>query len=224
MFCECRNIQVTFGRSIVLDVEHLAIPAGQITAVVGHNGSGKTTLLEVLSMLRKPTRGTLELWGSPARMNDRELRRTIVMVMHPGYLFRGNVWDSVLYGLRARGIRWIDARRRASEALAMVNLSLYARRDIAELSAGERQRVNLARAMVIQPKALLLDEPMANVDTHSVTIISDLLQRLRDKNGFTIVQTTPENNGFDRIADRIIELTDGQVVKNAALPGVRDLG
>ena len=215
MFCECRDVQVSYGSTIVLDAEHLAIPARLTTAVVGHNGSGKTTLLEVLALLRTPTRGTLTIWGKPADTVGRELRGGIVMVMHPGYLFRGTVWDNVLYGLRARKVGRKESWRRAAEALEMVDLASFARRDVGELSAGERQRVNLARAIVIRPRALLLDEPTANVDTQSVAVIHNIVQHLRDERGTTIIHTSPADNELEDVTDHTVELVEGRVIEPA---------
>jgi len=217
MFCECRDVQVSYGSTTVLDAEHLAIPTRRTTAVVGHNGSGKTTLLEVLALLRKPTRGTLTIWGKPAETGNRGLRSGIVMVMHPGYLFRGTVWDNVLYGLHARRVRRKESWRRAVDALEMVDLAAFARRDIRELSAGERQRVNLARAIVIRPRALLLDEPTANVDTRSVGVLHHILRQLRDERGTTIVHTSPADNELEDVTDHTVELVEGRVIEPAGV-------
>lgn len=210
MFCECRDILVRFGRSVALDVERLAIDAGRITAVVGANGAGKTTLLEVIALLRRPSRGRVRLWGRPARYAGRQVRRKVVMVMHPGYLFRGDVLGNVTYGLRARGLRR-GAAGRAVEALEQVGLSHFGHRRASGLSAGERQRVNLARAIAIAPEAILLDEPTANVDARSVEVIRDLLRRLRDERRTTILYASPAENSLHTITDRVVELAAGRV-------------
>ena len=215
MFCECENVQVRHGESLVLDVEHLALPAGRISAVIGPNGAGKTTLLEVLALLRRPSGGRVRLWGQTAVTGDRRLQRRVVMVMHPGYMFRGTVWKNVLYGLRARGIRGAEARERAASALERVHLSGFARRQAASLSAGERQRVNLARALAVEPEAILLDEPTANVDADTVEVIRGLLARLRDHRQTTIVHTCPVGRRLRDITDRVVQLADGRVQESA---------
>jgi ABC-type Mn2+/Zn2+ transport system ATPase subunit len=92
-----------------------------------------------------------------------------------------------------------------------VALSEFARHDAASLSAGQRQRVNLARAIAIGPRAILLDEPAANVDSQTVEIICNLLCQLRDAQGMTIVHTCPANSQLHEISDQFIELTNGQV-------------
>jgi len=208
MFCRCRDIQVRFGSQTVLDIARLDISAGRVCAIVGANGAGKTTLLEVMALLRKPDRGTVALWGVSGGPPDRS---SVVMVMHPGYLFRGTVGRNVLYGLRARGAGRRAARQRAAEALEAVGLAGLARRHVAGLSAGERQRVNLARAIAVRPRALLLDEPTANVDLQSTAVIADALRRLHDA-GTTIVHTTPSGNGLADITDRVVNLNRGQIV------------
>lgn len=218
MFCECRDILVCCDRTVMLDVEHLVIPDGRITAVVGLNGAGKTTLLEVIALLRQPDSGEMRLWGRIATVADRLLRDQVVMVMHPGYLFGDSVWHNLLYGLKARGVRGRQADRRAYEALRAVGMETFARRSAAHLSAGERQRVNLARAIAIQPRAILLDEPTANVDSRTVEVICDLLRWLRCEQGTTIVHTSPADSELMGITDKVIELSRGQVAHSDEAP------
>ncbi|MCK4849887.1 MAG: ATP-binding cassette domain-containing protein, partial [Phycisphaerae bacterium] len=128
--------------------------------------------------------------------------------------FRGSVRDNVMYPLKARGLRHKKAKIRAAKALQIVDLSEFARHDVAGLSAGQRQRVNLARAIAIAPQAILLDEPSANVDSQTVEIICNLLCRLRDEQATTIVHTCPANSRLRQITDQFVELTDGQVQNN----------
>ena len=212
MFCQCQDILVRFGQTVALDVENLSVPAGKITAVVGGNGAGKTTLLEVMALLRRPNRGEMKLWGQSARCGDRELQRKVVLVSHPGYLFRGSVLSNVAYGLRARGVRRKIAALRATEALEKVGLANLVARRASHLSAGQRQRVNLARAIAIAPAAILLDEPTANVDAPSVTVIQDLLRGLRDEHGATVIYASPAENGLGGMTDHIVQLADGRVL------------
>lgn len=214
MFCEFRDIKVRRSRSVVLDLQRLSIGAGQITAVIGPNGSGKTTLLEVVAMLRRPNRGGMSLWSQPVRWGDHKLQRNVVMVMHPGYMFRGSVWSNMMYGLRVRGLEGAAAHGRATEALEMVAMSRFAHRSASKLSAGERQRVNIARAIAIHPRAILLDEPTANVDGQTVELISHLLRRLRDSQEMTIVYTSPAQVQLADITDRVVELASGRLAVN----------
>jgi tungstate transport system ATP-binding protein len=212
MFCECSDLVVRYGDATVLNVKRLELPAGKIIAVVGPNGAGKTTLLEVLSLLRQPTAGRISLWGRPADAADADLQRKVVMVMHPAYMFRGSVRDNVVYGLHARGTRGHKARDLATQVLEGVGMADRASQSAASLSAGERQRVNLARAVVLRPEALLLDEPTANVDTATIEVIAALLVRLRDQLGTTIVHASPSNGGLQEISDQVVRLAAGRVL------------
>ncbi len=96
MFCKCRDITLSFDKTMLLNIDQFDIPDGKITAIVGANGTGKTTLLEIISLLRSPNSGTVQLWDKPALPGDRQLQNKLVMVMHPGYMFRGSVWDNVI--------------------------------------------------------------------------------------------------------------------------------
>ncbi len=212
MFCECTDIRHSYGRRVVLDVAYLAIPAGRITSVIGPNGAGKTTLLEILSLLKRPQSGELRLWGKPAAQPDLGLRRSVVMVMQPGFLFRGTVRSNVLYGLRARGVSRKAAGGLAEESLEMVGLSKFADSDVAELSAGERQRVNIARAIALRPRALLLDEPTANTDTECDAVIGRAMRWLQEQAGTTVVHASPSQNGLMSITENVIELDAGRIV------------
>ena len=218
MFCECRDIVKRYDGRTVLHVEHLLLPEKQISAVVGPNGSGKTTLLEIISLLTRPDGGRMRLWDSPARFGDAPLRSSVVMVMHPGYMFRGTVLRNVLYGLRSAGAKRAEAHRRAAEAMELVGVSALQDRDASRLSSGERQRVNLARAIALHPRALLLDEPTANVDSDCIAVIRDVLMRLRDQDGMTIVHTSPSHNALESVTDRVTELGEGRVVSDGRPP------
>jgi len=208
-FCELIDVRKSYAGQVVLDIPRLEFEAGRISAVVGPNGSGKTTLLQIAALLLRPDSGLVRLWDKPAGCSDRRLRETVVMVMHPGLMFRGTVGSNVLYGLRARGVSRTEARRRAGAALEAVGMSAFARRSPMGLSAGERQRVNLARAIALKPKALLLDEPMANVDTTCVQVVQRVLAELRGE-GATIVHTSPATNGLEPVTDDVVHLKSGR--------------
>ena len=213
MFCKCRDITLSFDKTVVLNIDRFDIPDGKISAIVGANGTGKTTLLEIISLLRRPNSGTVQLWDKPASPGDRQLQNKLVMVMHPGYMFRGSVWDNVIYGLKARGVSRREARMRGEEALVLVDMENFRHRNASQLSSGERQRVNLARAIVLNPQAIMLDEPAANVDFRTVEVIRNLFKRLRDENGLTLVHASPADSQLQDITDLTFELSGGNLRK-----------
>jgi ABC-type multidrug transport system ATPase subunit len=100
----------------------------------------------------------------------------------------------------------------------MVGMSDFAHRNVVDLSAGERQRVNLARAVAIGPEAVLLDEPSANVDTRTVALIRNLLRRLSQEQGTTVIHTSPGNSQLHDIADRVVYIEAGRILKSDERP------
>jgi len=190
----------------VLSGVDLEARAGEIVAVRGANGSGKSTLLEVLALLRRPSAGEVRLLGATATPDDRARRRGVTLVMQPSLLLRGGVLTNVAYGLRARGVRRAEAGRRALEALGRVGAPHLADRAASELSAGERQRVGLARALVLETPVLLLDEPTANLDDAGTDRLLALLAALPERGGTAVVVSTPGDPALLALADRVISL------------------
>jgi tungstate transport system ATP-binding protein len=162
---ELRGVRHRYDGRLVLNLDHFAVPAGAMLAVVGHNGSGKSTLLRLLALLEAPTEGDV-LWdGAPVpRRPPTTLRRRITLVEQRPILFRGTVLENIGYGLRIRGIERSQAYKRTSEVADQLGLLSLLDRRRHELSDGEVQRVAVARALVVRPDVLLLDEPTSSSD------------------------------------------------------------
>jgi tungstate transport system ATP-binding protein len=163
---EITGLRRAYGGHTVLALDALTVDTGSRLAVVGPNGAGKSTLLRLLSFLEAPTAGSIALDGIPVRGRAarRQARRRVTLVEQRPYLFRGTVERNVAYGLKVRGVRGVQARQRAREALARLRLQELAGRDARALSEGEIQRVAVARALALEPRALLLDEPVSGAD------------------------------------------------------------
>ena len=162
---ELRGVRHRYGGRVVLDLDHFAVPAGALLAVVGHNGSGKSTLLRLLALLETPTQGEVLLDGAPVpRRATAAQRRRVTLVEQRPILFRGTVLDNLGYGLRARGMRRTAVNRMVGEAAERLGLAPLLGRRRHELSDGEVQRVAVARALAVQPDLLLLDEPASSAD------------------------------------------------------------
>ncbi len=150
-----RDLVVEKGGRPILSLDALEVPPGARLLVSGPNGSGKTTLLRVLAGLEPPTRGRID--GFPER-------RRRVLVHQAPYLVRGDVRSNVMLGLRGRGLDAGERKARVERLLADFGLAAVADRAAQLLSGGERRRVALARALVLEPDLLLLDEPLADLD------------------------------------------------------------
>ncbi|MCL4441464.1 MAG: ATP-binding cassette domain-containing protein [Firmicutes bacterium] len=161
------GVIVEFNNQPVLDIGELVFDDRIIHAVIGPSGAGKSTLLRVLNMLQKPTQGSVTYFGNPLPYNGANslaARRSMSMVFQTPAMFSGNVYDNVALGLRLRDVKTKEVRAKVFQALETVGLTDLTKRSAATLSGGEAQRIALARALVVNPRVLLLDEPTANLD------------------------------------------------------------
>jgi len=193
-----------------LAIERLDVATGSCVAVVGDNGAGKTTLLKLLGLLVPPSAGSLELFGQPVTRPSVALRRRVTYLPLEIYLFRGLVLDEVGRGLRFRGVGRGARRAAARRALERMGIEALADHETRDLSGGQRLRVALARALVLEPELLLLDEPTAHLDGASIEALEGILDELR---GRVSVMLSSHDHGFaKRIGERVIELVDGRLV------------
>jgi sulfonate transport system ATP-binding protein len=203
-----RNLQKTFGsRQVLRDID-LHIPAGQFVAVVGRSGCGKSTLLRLLAGLDQPSGGEL-LAGSAALSAAREDTR--LMFQEARLLPWKKVIDNVGLGLKGN---W---RPQAVQALDAVGLADRAHEWPAALSGGQKQRVALARALIHQPRLLLLDEPLGALDALTRIEMQQLIERLWQQHGFTVLLVTHDVSEAVAIADRVILIEDGQIGLDLAI-------
>ena len=209
---ELRDITKSYNNTRVLAIPHLAIKQGGVYGIMGPNGAGKTTLLSIVALLLTPTSGTIYWEGANIATLDRnQLRRKVTLITQNPYLFHTTVENNVVYGLKMRGIKGEERRKKMKTSLALVGLPGFAKRMARELSGGEAQRVAIARALALDPQVLLLDEPTANVDRHGVEQIELILRELNEKLGITIIVATHDVNQVHRLSDEVIYLFDGMI-------------
>ena len=199
-----------------LDGVDLDIEEGAFVALMGPSGSGKSTCLNVLGCLDVPTRGSYRFLGVEITRLDAR-RRALLRRHYLGFVFQGynllartTALQNVELPLIYRGLPARDRRRAATDALAEVGLSTWAHHTPAELSGGQQQRVAIARALVTAPRVLLADEPTGNLDTARSHETLQLLTRLNDERGLTIVMVTHDRKMAD-YAHRIVHFVDGRV-------------
>jgi tungstate transport system ATP-binding protein len=207
---EVKGLCKSYGRAEILRDIDLTVEHGEVLALIGPTGSGKTTLLRLIDLLEEPTNGEVILDGiGVTGLPEKErlkIRRRMAMVFQKPVMFRENVLENVSYGLKIRGERRINERVR--EAILAVGLDGYEPRDANTLSGGEMQRIALARALVLKPDLLLLDEPTANLDPKTASSIDALISRFEG----TVVMATHNMLQARRLADRIAVLVEGRLI------------
>lgn len=198
----------------------LAIPRGEFVAIMGPSGSGKSTAMNIVGCLDTPTAGTYSFMEVDAGRLDRA-RRATLRNLHIGFVFQGynllprtTAVENVELPLIYRGVAHNERRQLAMQALAEVGLTGREHHTPAELSGGQQQRVAIARAIVSRPTLLVADEPTGNLDTARSHEIMDLLTRLNQELGLTIVMVTHEPD-IAAYAGRTIRFLDGHVASDA---------
>ena len=207
-----------YDGKLVLDIPKMELEAGKVYAVVGPNGAGKTTLLNLLAGLDEPTSGAITFHEQTLETDLKsitDIRRRVTLVMQDPVLFHTTVEKNVAYGLRVRGVDKHTRTEKVSEALKMVGLSGFEKRKAYQLSSGETRRVALARALILEPKALLLDEPTANIDRRNAEVIETLIQRIKSEQQSIIVMTTHDLSQAYRLADTVVSLVFGRVINSS---------
>ncbi len=186
-----RNLLIKRNQRNVLQVESLDIPRGETLAVVGPNGAGKSTLLLALAHLLKPAKGEVKYDGRHLReWNELEYRRKIAFVFQDPLLMDMSVEENVALGLKFRGVDKSESHPRAEKWMQAMGVDSLAKRRAGQLSGGEAQRVSLARAFVLDPELLLMDEPFSAVDPQTRgQLMKDLSDLLAHEHRTTIFVT-----------------------------------
>jgi tungstate transport system ATP-binding protein len=197
---------------MAFQLDEMVIEKNQVLAVVGPNGAGKSTLLLTLARLLKPAQGEFSFNGQAVEnMSDTDYRRQIAMVMQDPILFDMSVFDNVASGLNFRGVSKMEIRRLVPLWLERLGVSHLANRRAGELSGGEAQRVSLARAMVLDPELLLLDEPFSSLDPPTRNRLLEDLNTLLSETAVTTVFVTHNLAEVDHFADRLAVVLDNRL-------------
>lgn len=215
MSIEVQRISKRFGHFVALDDVNLHIDSGELVALLGPSGCGKTTLLRIIAGLESPDAGAIRFEGEDA--TDRHVReRNVGFVFQHYALFRHmSVFDNVAFGLRMkpRGQRPSERqiRDQVMSLLQLVQLDWLADRYPAQLSGGQRQRIALARALAVEPKVLLLDEPFGALDAKVRKELRRWLRRLHDELHVTSIFVTHDQEEALEVADRVVLMNHGRI-------------
>jgi NitT/TauT family transport system ATP-binding protein len=192
-------------RLLALDDVSLQVKPGEFVSIIGSSGCGKTTLLKLIAGLLAPTSGRITV-DSPSG-NGRP--KTAMVFQDHGLLPWLTVVDNVAFGLRMRGVGRLERRQRATALVAQVGLGAFLESYPHEISAGMRQRVNIARALVVDPPVLLMDEPFASLDALTKVALQQELMRLWEERHCSVIYVTHDLEEAVLLGDRVIVMTGG---------------
>ena len=218
---EVRNVKKVFGDNVILRGIDLDVQKGDVIVILGPSGSGKTTFLRCLNLLEKPDEGSMVLNGREYNLKNvknkekLEIRRNTSFVFQNYNLFvNKTVLSNVTLGLTVgRHMKKEEAEKIGKELLDKVGLAGKYDYYPAQLSGGMQQRVGIARAMAVNPKLILLDEPTSSLDPELVLGILDILRNLANEHKRTMIIVTHEMSFAKEIADRIIFMDDGRIIE-----------
>jgi sulfate transport system ATP-binding protein len=206
-----RSLTKHFGSFTALDDVSIEVAAGSLTALLGPSGSGKSTLLRVIAGLERPETGTVELDGVDVSRQAAQKRGVGFVFQHYAAFKHMTVRENVAFGLKVRKRPKAEIAKRVDELLELVQIAGWADNYPAQLSGGQRQRMALARALAVEPKVLLLDEPFGALDARVRKDLRVWLRRLHDEMHVTTIFVTHDQEEAMEIADQIVLMNHGRV-------------
>ena len=210
-YLSLERLTLAYGDTVAVNALDLAIGRGELVALLGPSGCGKTTTMRAIAGLLSPSSGRISLDGADITRVSAN-KRAVGLVFQSYALFPHlTVYENVAFGLRLKGVRGADLDARVGSGLKSVGLASFAARKPAELSGGQQQRVALARSMVMEPKVLLLDEPLSNLDARLRLEMRTELQRVQKETGVTMIFVTHDQSEALALADRIVVMLDGAI-------------
>jgi sulfate transport system ATP-binding protein len=211
MGISAQHISKRFGDFVALDDVGLDVDSGRLTALLGPSGGGKSTLLRIIGGLEDPDSGTVHIDGVEATGIPAQRRNVGFVFQHYAAFKHLTVYRNVAFGLEIRKRPSAEIRRRVHELLDLVHLGQFADRLPSQLSGGQRQRMALARALAVEPKVLLLDEPFGALDAKVRKELRDWLRRLHDEVHVTTVFVTHDQEEALEVSDELVVINKGRV-------------
>ena len=206
-----KNLTIRYGGEPVVTDFNLEVRNGEMVSLLGPSGAGKTTVLKTVAGLIQPDKGEIFIDGQPVHNLPPE-KRSAVMVFQKTLLFPFlNVEQNIAFGLRMQGQKDANAKRRIEQILELTELNGLGRRKVHQLSGGQQQRVSLARALVLKPAVLLLDEPLSNLDANLRQQMRELIQDIQAETRITTLFVTHDQAEALMISHRVCLLLNGRL-------------
>jgi spermidine/putrescine transport system ATP-binding protein len=214
---ELDNVTMRFGGFTAVRDVNLTIEAGEFFSFLGPSGCGKTTLLRLISGFMEPTEGAIRIGGKDMRGIGPNKRPTALIFQNLALFPLMTVAENIAFGLEVRGVDKTSRRKRAFELLELIAMPDAADKKVAELSGGQRQRVAIARALAVEPKVMLLDEPLSALDLKLRQHMRAELRAIQKRTGVTFVYITHDQGEALTMSDRVAVMSQG-VIQQIARP------
>jgi tungstate transport system ATP-binding protein len=214
---QATELKLIMDHKEIFNIANLSIHEGEVTALVGPNGAGKTSLLLTLALLHRPSCGQIFFYGQPVSRQVLPLRRQMAVVFQEPLLMDTTVLGNVMTGLRIRGVNKSEALQRAEEWLQRLGIAQLAKRSALQLSGGEAQRVNLARAFALQPKILFMDEPFSALDYPTRSALLDDIGAILQETRITTLLVTHDYTEIPSLASRVLVMLGGHLIKDGTV-------
>ncbi len=211
---ELKDVTKAYGNKTVVNSVNLQIHEGEILALLGPNGSGKSTILKMLAFIEDPTSGEVIFHGETVNYKKtEEVRLESTLVFQKTTVFSTSVKNNIAYGLKIRKMPKAERDIAVKEALKLVRLEGFEKRNARKLSGGEQQRVAIARALVLKTRLLLLDEPTANLDPKNAGIVEEVIESVNRDRKVTIIMATHNMFQAKTLPHRIALMDEGKITE-----------
>lgn len=205
------DVWVQFGNFVAVREANLTIQGGEFFSFLGPSGCGKTTLLRTISGFQDPTRGTVSIEGQDMAGIGPNKRPTALIFQNLALFPLMTVWENIAFSLEVRGVGKVERRKRADELLELIALPDQGDKKVSELSGGQKQRVAIARALAVEPKVLLLDEPLSALDLKLRQHMRSELREIQQRVGITFIYITHDQGEALTMSDRVAVMSDGVI-------------
>lgn len=204
------HITKKFADKTVLNIEQLELNAGMVTGIIGPNGSGKSTLMKIIAGLDKEYTGLLHIEGQEI---NQEISKNMTLVFQKPYLINTDVYNNIAYPLKIRGISKVEIKNKTEKMIELLQLKEIIQQNARTLSGGEMQKVALARAIVFEPKLLLLDEPTSNIDPKTMQLMENAIKYINQSCNTTVVLVTHNIRQLQRVCSHAVFMQEGKVAE-----------
>ncbi len=206
------NIWKSYNGNQVLKNCSFSFNDDGVYVLTGSNGCGKSTFFRICALIELPDRGDISYFSDGEIMQKNlELKRRITLLLPKVGVFNTTVFKNIAYGLTIRGIKRAESEERINKVLEFVQLGRKINQNALTLSSGETQRLGIARALVIEPEILFLDEPTASIDQKNTEIIEDIILKMKNYHKATVIMTTHDMQQARRLAGYLLVMNEGQI-------------